>query len=252
MGIITSLLGIVCILYYIAGVRYAGYRVSGLWIWLTAGIGLLVWGGCRIGCAVAGVPFFVPGALVAIVRVCLLAGLVLFFYLFAYHNETGGRGIRGAFSVWWQYFRGNAFFRKLFFLTFYTTMILFRTLLNRDMWMNPLSDVMANWWIWKYGEDGTRYLTTECIENLMLFIPFTILLFWTAGKKILKKTTFLNIVWTGLKITFVFSLSIELLQLFLRLGTFQVSDLTYNTLGGGIGGVVYWMGHQLSVRRGVE
>ena len=45
MGIITSLLGIVCILYYIAGVRYAGYRVSGLWIWLAAGIGLMVWGG---------------------------------------------------------------------------------------------------------------------------------------------------------------------------------------------------------------
>lgn len=110
----------------------------------------------------------------------------------------------------------------------------------------------GDWWIWKYGEDGTRYLTTECIENLMLFIPFTILLFWTAGKKILKKTTFLNIVWTGLKITFVFSLSIELLQLFLRLGTFQVSDLTYNTLGGGIGGAVYWIGHQLSVRRGAE
>ena len=62
-------------------VRYAGYRVSGLWIWLAAGIGWMVWGGCRIGCAVAGVPFFVPGALVAIVRVCLLAGLVLFFYL---------------------------------------------------------------------------------------------------------------------------------------------------------------------------
>ena len=81
MGIITSLLGIVWILYYIAGVRYAGYRVSGLWIWLAAGIGWMVWGGCRIGCAVAGVPFFVPGALVAIVRVCLLAGLVLFFYL---------------------------------------------------------------------------------------------------------------------------------------------------------------------------
>lgn len=110
----------------------------------------------------------------------------------------------------------------------------------------------GDWWIWKYGEDGTRYLTTECIENLMLFIPFTILLFWTAGKKILKKTAFLNIVWTGLKITFVFSLSIELLQLFLRLGTFQVSDLTYNTLGGGIGGAVYWIGHQLSVRRGAE
>ena len=162
---------------------------------------------------------------------------------------TGGRGIRGAFSVWWQFFKDSAFFRKLFFLTFYTTMILFRTLLNRDMWMNPLSDVMGNWWIWKYGNDGTRNLTTECIENLMLFIPFTILLFWTAGKRILKKTTFRNAVWTGLKITFVFSLSIESLQLFLRLGTFQVSDLTYNTLGGGIGGAVFWMGYRLTEKR---
>lgn len=92
MGIITSLLGIVCILYYIAGVRYAGYRVSGLWIWLAAGIGWMVWGGCRIGCAVAGVPFFVPGALVAIVRVCLLAGLVLFFIwnINRYRNESKG------------------------------------------------------------------------------------------------------------------------------------------------------------------
>ena len=179
----------------------------------------------------------------------ILSVMVLFFYLFAYHNETGGRGIRGAFSVWWQYFRGNAFFRKLFFLTFYTTMILFRTLLNRDMWMNPLSDVMANWWIWKYGEDGTRYLTTECIENLMLFIPFTVLFFWTVRDKVTEKMTFCGTVWKGLKITFLFSLSIEFLQLFLRLGTFQFSDLFYNTLGGGVGGLIYWFGSYMSKRK---
>ena len=179
----------------------------------------------------------------------ILSVMVLFFYLFAYHNETGGRGIRGAFSVWWQYFRGNAFFRKLFFLTFYTTMILFCTLLNRDMWMNPLSDVMANWWIWKYGEDGTRYLTTECIENLMLFIPFTVLFFWTVRDKVTEKMTFCGTVWKGLKITFLFSLSIEFLQLFLRLGTFQFSDLFYNTLGGGVGGLIYWFGSYMSKRK---
>ena len=182
----------------------------------------------------------------------LLTIFILFFYMYAYQPIDTGKGIKSACLAWIRTFKNSLFFRKLFCLVFFTVMILFRTLLNRNMWMNPLSDVMANWWIWKYGEDGTRYLTTECIENLMLFIPFTILLFWTAGKKILKKTTFLNIVWTGLKITFVFSLSIELLQLFLRLGTFQVSDLTYNTLGGGIGGAVYWIGHQLSIRRGAE
>ena len=41
---------------------------------------------------------------------------------------------------------------------------------------------------------------------------------------------------------FLFSLTIEFLQLFLRLGTFQLSDLCYNTLGGAMGGVLYWMG----------
>ena len=33
----------------------------------------------------------------------------------------------------------------------------------------------------------------------------------------------------------------DFLQLFLRLGTFQLSDLCYNTLGGAIGGVLYWI-----------
>ena len=178
-----------------------------------------------------------------------LSVLALFFYLFAYHNETGGRGVKAAFSVWWKYFREDLFFRKLFFLTFYMTMILFRTLLNRDMWMNPLSDVFGNWWIWKYAEDGSRQLTTECIENLMLFIPFTVLFFWTVRDKVTEKMTFCGTVWKGLKITFLFSLSIEFLQLFLRLGTFQFSDLFYNTLGGGVGGLIYWFGSYMSKRK---
>ena len=176
----------------------------------------------------------------------ILSVMVLFFYLFAYHNETGGRGIRGAFSVWWQYFRGNAFFRKLFFLTFYTTMILFRTLLNRDMWMNPLSDVMGGWWIWEKQSDGTVTLTTECFENIALMLPFTFLLMWTAKEKLLKekgrRICFTSILWYSIKVAFLFSLTIEFLQLFLRLGTFQLSDLCYNTLGGAMGGVLYWMG----------
>lgn len=37
-----------------------------------------------------------------------------------------------------------------------------------------------------------------------------------------------------------FSISIEMLQLFLRLGTFQLSDLFYNTVGGMIGGLMYY------------
>ena len=44
---------------------------------------------------------------------------------------------------------------------------------------------------------------------------------------------------------FLFSLAIEFLQLFLRLGTFQLSDLFYNTLGGALGGMIYWIGWKI-------
>lgn len=45
-------------------------------------------------------------------------------------------------------------------------MVLFKTLINRDMWMNPLSDVWGVWGIYTYNsETGQRVLTLECIEN---------------------------------------------------------------------------------------
>ena len=114
------------------------------------------------------------------------------------------------------------------------------------MWMNPLSDVMGGWWIWSTQADGTVTLTTECFENIALMLPFTFLLMWTAKEKLLKakgrQICFISILWYSTKAAFLFSLTIEFLQLFLRLGTFQLSDLCYNTIGGAVGGVLYWMG----------
>lgn len=43
----------------------------------------------------------------------------------------------------------------------------------------------------------------------------------------------------------MFSLGIEFTQLFLRLGTFQLADLFYNTLGGFIGGIIYLIGSKV-------
>ena len=134
-------------------------------------------------------------------------------------------------------------FRKLFILFFFTVMILFRTFLNRNMWANPLSDVMGGWWIWE-EVNGEQKLTTECFENLVLMLPFTFLLFWTFGEKI-KKVSLWRMIWKGLKIAFIFSFTIEMLQLFLRLGTWQLSDLFYNTVGGGIGGLLYYVVYQV-------
>lgn len=161
---------------------------------------------------------------------------VLFMFLYLY---VGEHGWREAFQRWRSAFKENTTFRRIFILAFYTAMILFRTLLNRDMWMNPLSDIMGS--LGLYNEQGQ--LTTEAIENLMLFIPFTILLLWSLRMKLFKdQYSIKKILWQSTKITFLFSLSIEVAQLFFRLGTFQLSDLFYNALGGFIGGVIYFIG----------
>ena len=168
----------------------------------------------------------------------IVAVLVMFVFLYA--KECGWKVI---VKRWVDEFKANKTFRRLFLLVFYTAMILFRTLLNRDMWKNPVSNVIGVWGI--YNENGD--LTTEAIENLALFIPFIILLLWCLHEKILGDSVkFFSTLWKSVLVVFLFSLIIEFSQLFLRLGTFQLSDLFYNTLGGLIGGFIYWLGYKLT------
>ena len=81
-------------------------------------------------------------------------------------------------------------------------------------------------------------LTTECIENVIMMVPFSSVAMWTFGEKI--GNGWKKILWYSGKIAFCFSLTIEMLQLLLRLGTFQLSDIFYNTVGGLIGGLMYY------------
>lgn len=50
-------------------------------------------------------------------------------------------------------------------------------------------------------------------------------------------------VWEATKAVAIFSFLIEFTQLLFHLGTLQISDLTYNTLGGAVGGVIYYLGY---------
>ena len=159
----------------------------------------------------------------------LLSFLVMFFYLYAYKAQDAGKGWKNAIVTWYKEFKKSIYFRKLFLLAFVISMILFRTLLNRNLWMNPLSDVMGGWGIWKMV-NGEEKLTTECIENVIMMIPFTSIVMWTFGENI--GNSWKKILWQSWKIAFIFSVSIEMLQLLLRLGTFQLSDIFYNTVGG--------------------
>lgn len=166
----------------------------------------------------------------------LLSFLAMFFYLYAYEPAVAGKGWKSAIVTWYQKFKESVFFRKLFLLFFVTSMILFRTLLNRNLWMNPLSKVMGGWGIWE-TVNGEHKLTTECIENVIMMVPFSSVVMWTFKEKIGNGGK--KILWQSGKIAFGFSISIEILQLLLRLGTFQLSDIFYNTVGGVLGGLLY-------------
>lgn len=167
----------------------------------------------------------------------IMAILFMFFYMSA--KEHGAKAIM---QKWVQEFKTCGRFRGVFILVFYVALILFRTLLNRDMWKNPIYNVLGIWGI--YNENGE--LTTEAIENLVLFIPFTVLLLWNFREKLLgERVKILAVIWQSVKVVFLFSLTIEFLQLFLRVGAFQLSDLFYNTLGSLIGGLIYWIGYRV-------
>ena len=166
----------------------------------------------------------------------LLSFLAMFFYLYAYEPQEAGKGWKSAIVTWYQKLKESVFFRKLFFLAFVTSLVLFRTLLNRSQWMNPLADIMGSWGIWE-TVNGEQKLTTECIENVIMMVPFSSIVMWTFEEKI--GNDWKKILCYSGKIAFIFSISIEMLQLLLRLGTFQLSDIFYNTVGGVIGGLIY-------------
>ena len=167
------------------------------------------------------------------------------FFMFVYQQYVS---IKKAIRQWLKWFESDSEFRRMFLLVFYSVMIIFRTLLNRNMWLNPLSNVIG-FGLTYVDKDGQRVLNREAIENFLLFIPFMVLVFWRFREKLLgTKVKFLKTLWKSVKVTFIFSFVIEMMQLFLRLGTWQISDLIFNTAGGLIGGSIYFIVYKISCR----
>lgn len=140
-------------------------------------------------------------------------------------------GIKEVLRELWMTLKQDARFRHQGILIFYLMMVCFRTLLCRELWINPISDVIGIWGF--YDHEGNLYV--EGILNFLLFIPLMICWFSVYPSK----STKIGSLFLSLKLSFLFSLSIELCQLFLKLGTFQLSDIFYNTLGGLCGGIFY-------------
>lgn len=121
-------------------------------------------------------------------------------------------------------------FRMLFYTITYIFVLLYRTVFCRKSEYEPLEDVWGGWGIKIFEYTGLDYGTL--IGNIIIFIPLTLIILATFNEVFSSKKDMLikcGIFSLGL------SLFIELLQLILKKGTFQISDIVYNTIGGLIG-----------------
>lgn len=167
----------------------------------------------------------------------IFAVLIMFVMRYAKRH-----GIKEIIKDWADNFKKDRNFRLKLLFAFYFFIILSRTVTGRSIWCNPVENVLGVWTI--YTETGD--INTELFENLFMLMPYTFLLFAAAPeilerKSVGKSIGILNILIKSAAVSFGLSITIELCQLFLKLGTFQLSDIFFNTLGGLIGGVTYWI-----------
>lgn len=127
---------------------------------------------------------------------------------------------------------------KIFAAMFYFSELFYTTLIHRiGMKTEPLSDIFGEWSI--YDGETIMYINPKPILNILLFLPICFAVFYLLKSFGKKSFTDKKVLLLTAAISFLTSLFIELIQLVFCIGTFQLSDLVYNTLGGLIGAIIY-------------
>ena len=123
----------------------------------------------------------------------------------------------------------------LFLFLVYAFAMLISTVLDRPE-TDPYKSVFDHFWF-----TADERWNNQIIENILLFIPFT-LLFLLAFRP---ARPWLTTLLTSLAAT----LLIEGCQLCFRRGEFQFSDLIYNMVGGLIGCCLWWAINQIGTKK---
>ena len=150
---------------------------------------------------------------------------VIIIYLI---DEIGFKNL--IFEIKEKFLKEHLYKWKILFYTYFY-FILKKSLLDRSKGMkNSLEFAFKRDWIFLVKDTWSK---VQAVENILFFIPFSffLILAFFSNENITK----LNLLKKIIKFSFFLSLFIELTQLFLTLGTFQVSDIVYNITGGLIG-----------------
>lgn len=126
---------------------------------------------------------------------------------------------------------------SLFTFSFYIFFVLQATLFDRlftGQRQDPLCNIFGEWII----SESKYYYNLSPIWNIFLFLPISaVFVFFIRNFKRVEITSKLILNYT--LISLAFSLFIEAMQIITKLGTFQISDLVYNTLGGFLGSLIF-------------
>ena len=119
----------------------------------------------------------------------------------------------------------NCKWLRIILLVAYSLGILYLTLIDRNV--SERSANLVPFWTYKHwGNVEYRWII---FMNVLVFVPFGFMLPWALKQKF----------WVTALAGFVFSVSIEALQYYLRLGLCEFDDVFHNTLGT-ILGYGYW------------
>jgi glycopeptide antibiotics resistance protein len=133
------------------------------------------------------------------------------------------------------------FIRKTFAVfinSFYFSLVFQITIISRIIEKrneDPLSDVFGGWLI----KQNNYVFDFSAVLNILLFLPLCACVMFVVSSFAKKHDNSKLVVAKIGVFSFLMSLLIELIQLIFHLGTFQISDLVYNTLGGILGAFIY-------------
>ncbi len=169
----------------------------------------------------------------------LMASFVFAVLFMAVYNYALKMGVKSIIREWIDSFKNDRKFRSKFLFAVYIFLVFTKTVFFRSYQGSPIANVWGYWHM--YTEEGK--INTELFENFILFVPLPVCVFFAYPKRIFgrKRRKFFTTVLKGIEISFAVSCLIEIIQMFFKLGTFQISDLVFNTLGGLFGSILYYV-----------
>lgn len=166
----------------------------------------------------------------------------LFMFFFMYVEQLG---LRKTIQVCLMRIKKDRYYRLVLILAVCVFFILYNTVFCRRMIENPLANIIGK----SVLIDSNGKVNTDGISNILLFIPYggSLYYYLYAGLSQKDKGIALKLIYKVVKESVIFSFVVEVIQLVFSIGTFQISDICYNAIGGLFGGIIFMIVNILKI-----